>query len=65
MTIGYDVWFPRATVHFPHMRMHLRGRRRLLMIFTDTGQPAPLFVGPRPSYQSGSSGILRSNSHPS
>ena len=42
-----------------------QGRRRLLTIFTDTGQPALIFVRPRTSYQSGSSGIRRSNSHPS
>ena len=41
------------------------GRRRLLTIFTDTGQPALIFVRPRTSYQSGSSGMRRSNSHPS
>ena len=46
-------------------RMSLQGRRRLLTIFTDTGQPALIFVRPRTSYQSGSSGIRRSNSHPS
>ena len=44
MTIGYDVWFPRATVCFPHTRMHLRGRSWLLTIFTETGQPAPQFA---------------------
>ena len=46
-------------------RMSLKGRRRLLTIFTDTGQPALMFVRLRMSYQSGSSGIRRSNSHPS
>ena len=44
MTIGYNVWFPRATVRFPYTRMNLRDRSWLLMIFTETGQPAPLFV---------------------
>ena len=44
MTIGYEVWFPRATVHIPHTRVHLRGRSWLLMISIETGQPAPLFA---------------------